>query len=339
VRIWQRLIVVLPLWWGLGALAVEPRAKLVYVLEKGAERCPPEAELRSAVAARLGYEPFSNDADRTVHATVKRRGRGLRARIVLQGADGTQQGERTLDDQRTDCSELASAMALALSIAIDPLSLSRPAPVETPPPPPPPAPPPPPEPVAAPAPAPPPELEPEVEEEDSGSHVAFESFLGASVSYGGTPLPVPSVGMNLSAGPRWERFSLNLEGYIELPSRSEQGGGTVIASRMGGALVPCLHVQAVGLCGVLNVAALLAEGQGFLVNRQTVNAYVGAGARVILTLPEGQRFGLRIWAELLGNINRTSLTLLSQQSQEPVARYDLPVAAGGGGLAILLRFD
>lgn len=111
-----------------------PSAKLVYVRGTGADACPGEAELRKAVATRIGYDPFFPAAQKTVIAQVTRTAGGYRGKVQIVGDDGKVRGERDLASKGDDCAELVSTMALAVSIALDDLD-------EAPKDPPPPAPP------------------------------------------------------------------------------------------------------------------------------------------------------------------------------------------------------
>jgi hypothetical protein len=56
------------------------RVRLVYTRGAGADRRPDADALRAAVSARLGYEPFDDDATTTVSATLSR---GKRDRVVV----------------------------------------------------------------------------------------------------------------------------------------------------------------------------------------------------------------------------------------------------------------
>jgi hypothetical protein len=131
------------------ARAQPPPVRLEYARGAGAEHCPEDAAVRSAVVARLGYDPFRDDAQRTVAAAIEGNKQRLRADVNLRDAAGAVTGTRRLVSDKNDCIELAAAMTLAISIAIDPQSLTRPAP-----PPPPPTPPAPPTPAPAATPAP-----------------------------------------------------------------------------------------------------------------------------------------------------------------------------------------
>src|SRR5690349_18574327 len=93
--------------------------RLVYARTPEASDCPDEPALAAAVAARLGYEPFSPWGDQTILATVMRRGGALVGRAELIDHDGIAQGSREV--QNPQCNELILALALAISITLDPL--------------------------------------------------------------------------------------------------------------------------------------------------------------------------------------------------------------------------
>jgi len=108
--------------------------RLVYVCGAGARGCPPQMQLRMAVAARLGYDPFSATAPRTVIAQIQENLGELEGRVELSNDENVSQGARKLSAPLDRCSELVRAMALSISIAIDPenalLTRSEPAPPE-----------------------------------------------------------------------------------------------------------------------------------------------------------------------------------------------------------------
>src|SRR5262245_40489149 len=60
--------------------AVQPVA-LAYTLDAGAQGCADERALRAAVAEKLGHDPFSSDAMRTVSVEVSRGREGFVAQI------------------------------------------------------------------------------------------------------------------------------------------------------------------------------------------------------------------------------------------------------------------
>lgn len=116
-----------------------PEIRFHWELGIGAEACPSEDALRDAVAARLGYFPFTRGAERSLTAAITRNGDALIGSIRLEDAAGELIGERTLEGEAGDCLELSRALELAIAIAIDPTVITRPkAPPAEPAPPPPP---------------------------------------------------------------------------------------------------------------------------------------------------------------------------------------------------------
>jgi hypothetical protein len=80
--------------------------------------------MRSAVARRLGRDPFERDAEVSFEVVVEPRAPGWAARIVAQGT-GQGAGSRELTSEAAACESLADAVALALALAIDPEAVER----------------------------------------------------------------------------------------------------------------------------------------------------------------------------------------------------------------------
>src|SRR5205823_12136080 len=107
-----------------GTSYATPSARLIYVQQSGAERCPDEQQLRSAVAARLGYDPFFPTAQQTVIAEISHAKRGFRGRVEVVDDAGHARGERVIDSASEDCAEMMRSLALAISIAVDDLDVA-----------------------------------------------------------------------------------------------------------------------------------------------------------------------------------------------------------------------
>src|SRR5262245_15596838 len=86
-------------------------ARLTYARSPNASDCPEPDVIRAGVAARLGYEPFDDRAQRAVLATVNRTGRTLEALIQIAGADGKPTAERKLVSHQSDCGDTDPAIA------------------------------------------------------------------------------------------------------------------------------------------------------------------------------------------------------------------------------------
>ena len=112
------------------AVAQVPRqVRFEYARQDGAGACPDLATIQAGVAARLGYEPFSDRGSDLVRATIHQAGRGLEAHIEMIDPGGGLKAERRLVSHQRDCAELASSVELSISIAIDPFRLSSTLPV------------------------------------------------------------------------------------------------------------------------------------------------------------------------------------------------------------------
>ena len=56
-----------------------PTSEFRYLRDGGAAQCPSESELRAAVSARLGYDPFQKGASRTIRVSIETMSEGFRA--------------------------------------------------------------------------------------------------------------------------------------------------------------------------------------------------------------------------------------------------------------------
>lgn len=308
-------------------------ARLEYTRGAGAEHCPDEASLRSAVAARLGYDPFREGAPRLIAAAITRAGRGLRAKIQLIDAAGEVTGARELASSQNDCSELVGAVTLAISIAVDPQSELRPAPPAPPPPAPeePPSPPPAPQdppardpsPPAASSPAPPapprsaaaprPSARKETNknEENLNQINRIEAHAGlAGLFTVGTAPGVVSLGLAASAGLRRGAASISLEARADLPtSAAAAEGGAVSAWILLGTLAPCYHVNALLACPLVSGGVLWGEGQGVEESRRDATPFAAAGGRIGLEIIKVAPVSARLYVDVTATLTPTSLHL------------------------------
>jgi hypothetical protein len=100
--------------------AAAPRWRLVYFRDAAAVGCPDEDELRRAVAARLGRDPFDTHASGSVVATITKTGSVLAGTVEVTNEAGVSRGRRELSASAATCEEMASAIAISISIAVDP---------------------------------------------------------------------------------------------------------------------------------------------------------------------------------------------------------------------------
>lgn len=302
-------IIAASIGWAAVAQA-NPTAKLVYVRGEGADSCPDEAEMRKAVAARLGYDPFRPFATTTLTAEITKDKNAFRGKVRLVDEAGVERGARDLESRAADCRDLTTAMALSMSIAIDPLSMTRPPPSEAsvvaepaepppePTPEPPPAPPPAPPKAEAPAPTPPPVSPPPRFALGAAGHIA----VGIA--------PSVAVGLRPSAEVLAARWSVGLEGRFDFAAgEASTEGGRTQTSLAGGAVVPCLKIPLVWACGVVLLAQVHAESLQVTAPRSEGFFFFGAGLRLhgAVELPED--FRLRIGGDVLAHPTPFELAL------------------------------
>jgi hypothetical protein len=308
-----------------------PTARFSYDRSTGAERCPDELSVRAAVSARLGYDPFDQDAPRLVSTVIEKRGGDLVARVAMHDEHGTQTGTRELTSPTNDCAELVSAASLAISIAIDPASVVARHPRAKPPSPtpsdePPARPPPPssPEPATAPSPdvrgapwAPP--------------GMGLDLGAGALAAYGSAPSP--SVGFRASIGARWRRVSLSVEGRADLPaSATAPGSGRVESSILAAMLIPCTLRGVILLCGVAGAGSLRADSSDVAATRHADTFFAAAGVRFGVEIPLGGALAVVVHTDLLATLTPTTLRLNGQDV------WTSPPVSGTLGLGMASHF-
>lgn len=307
------------------------KARLDYVVEAGVRDCLDTAELKDAVAARLGYVPFSDDAALSIKARVRRNASGLAAELKVKDESGER--SRTLGSATRDCQELSRSLALAISVAIDPMSLMRapaPPPAEPPPEPTPPADTAPPAPVAPPAPPPaaPPAPAPaqpspvgKVEPAEATETRWRLRWLATGHAALFT-LPSPTGGASLGVGLRRRALWADLELRYDLPgSQAADAGGSVQASLLAGALAACHGGRHVGVCALGLVGRLAGEGRDVDVSRKAASLLAGLGLRATLELPLTSAISLRAHVDGLYVATATRLQLRGRSVWEtsPVA--------------------
>jgi hypothetical protein len=324
-----------------------PSAKLAYSRGPGAETCPDEDQLRKAVAARLGYDPFFPWANKTIEAEITHTKRGFHGEVKVIDAAGLLRGARSIDAASQDCGDMVRAVALAISIALDDLALDEPsspsaapspapAPEPTPAPPPTPAPEPTPTPPATPTPAKPKRFAPDL-------------WLAPVVTFG--TAPAPAVGFHLDLRLSTGIVSLDLEAQADLPA---SGGASVAATTPGnpaevrtylvlGSLVPCLRLpltlSVAGTttlyflgCALLTAGVFEESGVDVAVSSTGNAPFLAAGGRLGLEVPLSSRFFLLAHGDAFGILLRHTVLI----DQEPV--FTLPALGGRLGVGGGVRF-
>ena len=317
---------------GRAAQADEPRrATLTYGVAPGIDGCFEASELKDAVAARLGYVPFADQATLAIRAQVRRAGSGLSAELKVN--DGSGESTRQLGSATRDCGELSRALALAISVAIDPMSLMRapsPPPAEpepAAPPPPPAAASSPPEPAPASAtqatPAAPPPTPPSqpVRGAELDSRVRLRVLVTGHAAL--LTLPGVSGGASLGLGVRRRALWLDGEFRYDFPGSAEpeSGPGQVKARLFGGTLGVCHGNLKLGLCALGLLARVNAEGSEVAEPKQASSLLLGVGARASLELPLSEALFFRAHFDALYCATPWRLELRGQSVWEssPVA--------------------
>lgn len=253
------------------------QTRLVYVRGTGAGNCPPQMQLRMAVAARLGYDPFSATAARTVIARIEEKSGELRARVELVDDESASQGARSLTGPAERCSELVRAIALSISIAIDPenamLAQDNPAPRE-------------PNAVLEPtrtaraAVAPPVVSEPDTNRQRASSKASIRVFSGAGLHWTTGAGPSGAPGADWFLGARHGMLSLSLEQLVDSRTSKSAGTGSIHVAFVLGSLVPCLHWGNAMLCGTGSYGMILASASGLTHDSSDTGNYTALGGRV-----------------------------------------------------------
>jgi hypothetical protein len=301
----------------LPARADKPKVRFVYVRGAGAETCPDEAAVKASVAARLGYEPFDDEAQKTIAVALVRPKGTFEAKIEVRDAAGAVKGTRRLDSKATECTELAAAITFAIAIAIDPLGgggTTEPLPL------------PPEEPpddgtgdasdasasssdamsmtssLDVPASKPTDDQGELVDEPEPERPLRWIAGGGMVSSYGFEP--GVGVGAYIGVAMRFPRWSFGVEGRADVPGQTTvPPNGTIHSGVIVGSILPCLHGGIALVCANGTFGAIRSSGDGNAGKSQS-NPFVALGARVGLEVPLGSsivaRFGLDGVATLLG---------------------------------------
>ena len=334
---WARAALLVAALVGEARAAATPHAHLIYLREVGAERCPEEAALRGAVTARLGYDPFSPEAQITLTVVIRRATKGLAASIEVADLLGDPTGLRQLSSPNADCEELAPAVALAVSLAIDPESWGRTNPLAPAPPQPSPAP-------VTPPPVTPPPSQPRLDttpaQPPKGERLRLRFGFSGHAALDVSPT-LATGGLALRFGVRQARWSASVEARGDFPVTWKFDGGEVSATRLMASLVPCVHFQFAAApsldlagCAVLSTGALVLQGTVLVKGPTETDALWSAGGRAALEVAVARGLSLFIHLDLLWILNpalRVSETAPTLYSGSP-ALADL-----GAGLIVYFQ--
>jgi hypothetical protein len=307
-----------------------PSAKLVYVRGVGAETCPPEAEMRSAVARRLGYDPFFPVATKTVVTQIVHVNGGYRAHVQIVTGEGNLRGERDLATTGDDCAELLAALALAVSIAIDdlddtPADLPVPAPDARAP-----------EPSRAPDDAPP---IPRRDEPPTAAQVRVEPpplmrlgvALGPMLTVGAAP--APSVGLGLAASARRAAFGARIDVRADLPASAGVTPTGRVSTQSGAAsAAACLHAAIPFACLGAGGGVLWSHTDAIAHPASDLGGFVALVAVVGANVALSERFYAEPFIVVDAKLVRPHVDI------DGARAFTLPLVAATGGLYVGARF-
>lgn len=315
------------------------KARLIYLRSIGTESCPPEAELQNAVAARLGYDPFSTWAQDTLFVELTAdASQGFVARVKLVDAQSNVRGERELHAKNA-CADLVPTMALTISLAIDPMAGARNGalPEDTPPrekqvdldsgaPPPPP----PPDDAQAPPTA-----------AASPQETRLGLAAGAGVLGGVGSAPAPNVGFSLFAEARYAWLGVGIEGRADLPAAatvdrtvpSPTASPQVSSWLVVGELRACGHVRGAFGCALGMLGELHATGVDVSSPREAGTLYGAAGLRA------GYDYGLTEMLSLRGQVEGDLVLTRYALQVGGVEAFRYAPVSGSVGILALVRFQ
>jgi hypothetical protein len=328
---------VVPIVFASAAFA-SPSAHLVYLRNAGAESCPDETAVRSAVAARLGYDPFFPSAAETMFIEISVEKGQYRARVKLVDGKNDVRGTREIAGSGSACSDMIDTLALSISIAIDPDSLTRsaatdaahaePESAEPAPPPVPVAPPAQPEPLPAAA-----RPEASGNEDRRQTNVTrpyhLELSLAPAVWFGSAPSV--AFGGELGARLRWTHVSLGLSARADAPASGSIQGVDVSVGFLGGSAAACGHVSLLAACTVTTLGRLSATSNASIARDDSApRLLLGASLGAELPASDTLLFFARAMANVAVGDQRIVLS--------GVDIYELPRFSVGFQLGTAVRF-
>lgn len=308
---------------GLPPAPTPPPREIVRLQYTAVPGCPDEQSLRSALAARLGYDPVVPAADRLLRVALTQEGRGFVARAELLDQTGRVLWSRPpLAD--ADCRALVDVMGLSLKFAIDPASSAAQA--------------------AAPAPdtvvvplilSPPAPAAGRPEPPPPASSPRPRVRLGLRGGGALATAPAPTGTIAADAGLGWTYFSLALEGRFDVPVTGAVDGGVQARSLIAaGSLVPCGHYSWFAGCAVFSAGEMWVSGVSTRRPAVGTSFYGAVGPRVGVEWPLPPLPALALRASLDVLVTVHPVTALVDTTHV----WSAPTFAGllGGGFVVKL---
>jgi hypothetical protein len=310
--------------------ATSAGAATTYQLQVSGE-CVEAVALRSAVTARLGYDPFADGAAAQLRVRVERDHAGLlNGTIELSDEQGGPRGQREVHAETARCEELASALALSISIAID-AERAREEPPE-------------PKLMPAPEPEPPPEKEPEAPSKPAPVAPRrepipapappswhFDGSLGAMTLVGIAPLPAFGASFDVRAGRGAWRVGVGARvagaAQASVESDAKLGVRWMVAELSG-----CIARKPWELCALALGGDTAARAGDVDHPRTAHGAFVAGGARAGWVAPLSESLSLWVRLEGLGVL----WPIRPQVDGQTV--WSAPAVAGSLGAGLRVHF-
>jgi hypothetical protein len=123
-------------------------------------------------------------------------------------------------------------------------------------------------------------------------------------------------------------WSMSLEGAFDAPT-SKRDRFAVSASAYGatGALVPCVHMATMGLCGLAELGVLHARAAG-----SGTSAVASLGVRLATEVPLGPQIAARFHGDVVAPLARTTLRVDDEDL------WTAPLIATRLGIGLVYRF-
>jgi hypothetical protein len=282
---------------GAASAAESPKRVRFDYQRDGGTVCPDAAALQVGVAARLGYDPFDDNAADRLRVTIRPTAHGLEARIEMDDRDGVPKAERRLLSRQHDCKELASSVELAISIAIDPSGSGAQASASR----------------VSPSSAPPPPLGQAPTAEQLGASSSppwrLDADLSAMLVAGFRSAPSTSLGLSVGAALKGEYLSLGIEARADWPTSQSLRVGSMGTSLYTASLVPCLRGRYVGFCALATAGLLHGAGEGLVEAKQANFFYAAVGARIALGYPVARHWSLALYGDAVSPLTESSLAV------------------------------
>jgi hypothetical protein len=293
-----------------------------YQRDPGAEACPDAATFRQAVALRLA-RPVGSSASAALRLRVELEfdeAEGIyRGKVLRLDTAEKAFGQRLLVSRSKACEPLATALILVVSSVAE-ASLPELEPVRA---------------EAAPSPLPPPPAQPAPQVQLQTRHAAWlvpaVELLGGLQGSLGAGLG-PTLGFKLGAEARWRRFSLDLEGRVDLPTlENPLPDSQIQAWLLAGEVAPCFRQWFLGVCGLGVVGVERGESTGLYHSSSTTTPYLALGGALLAELPLNDLLRLRLEAELIAPLISTVFEVSDRQV------WTTPSVEGGLTLELAVR--